>query len=95
MEEVACIARAAGYSSIDSSVVERSMDFLTARKLPGVEPSTMADALASRSMEVEALVGNVLRLARKHEVDSPRIDLLYHLLNGLNESFRLCAKTSK
>lgn len=89
MEEVASVARAAGYTSIDNSVVDRSMDFLTMRKLPGIEPSTMADALAGRPMEVESLVGNVLALARHHKVDTPRVELLYYLMNGLNTSFQL------
>ncbi|KAJ3537474.1 hypothetical protein NM208_g6296 [Fusarium decemcellulare] len=88
MEEVASVARAAGYTSIDDSIVDRSMNFLTVRKLPGVEPSTMADALAGRPMEVEALLGNVLKLARKCQVDTPRVELLYYLMNGLNTSFQ-------
>lgn len=92
MEEVASVARAAGYASIDNTVVSRSIDFLTVRHLPGVEPSTMADALAGRTMEVESLVGNVLRMAREFKVDTPRVELVYYLLNGLNASFKLNPK---
>ncbi|VUC30964.1 unnamed protein product [Clonostachys rosea] len=89
MEEVASVAQAAGYTSINHEIVDLSMDFLTIRTLPGVEPSTLADALAFRTMEVDALLGNVLRLARRHKLDTPRLELLYYLLNGLNLSFTL------
>lgn len=88
MEEVASVARATGYDNIDSSIVDRSMDFLIARTLPGVEPSTMADTLADRTMEVESLLGNVLKLARRHQLETPRVELLYYLLNELNLSLK-------
>jgi len=56
MVEVASIAQAVGYREIDAELIEFQLSRATARDLPGVEPSMLADALARRAMEVEAIV---------------------------------------
>ena len=57
------------------------------RALPGVQPSMMADALAGRNMEIEAIVGNVVRLAKKHNVEVPMLRTVYMLALALDGSF--------
>lgn len=40
-------------------------------------------------MEVEAMMGNALRIAREMNVDTPRLELLYVLSAGLNRALVL------
>ncbi|CAG9985796.1 unnamed protein product [Clonostachys byssicola] len=87
MEEIAAIARAVGYPQIDQEVVEAQLSFITARPLPGVVPSMMADVKAKRPMEIEPLLGNLLMLAKESSTPSPRLQLVYALLKGLNLSY--------
>ncbi|OCH90915.1 hypothetical protein OBBRIDRAFT_562509 [Obba rivulosa] len=44
-------------------------------------PSMLVDLDAGRPMEVEAIVGGVLRRARAHGVQTPQLDLIYAALN--------------
>lgn len=85
--EVAKTARAAGYDAITDDVVESRLRVVTSRKLPGIEPSMMADAIAGRQMEADALLGNVMDIARENGVEVPIVSTLYYLINGLNHSF--------
>ena len=59
------------------------------RSSPGVEPSMMADALAGRPMEVQAILGELVRIAQEKDVEIPRLKLLSVLLEGLNHSFQV------
>jgi 2-dehydropantoate 2-reductase len=86
MLEIAAVANACGYPGIDSALVELQLGRAAVRKV-GVEPSMMADALAGRNMEVEAIVGNVVRLAREHGVNTPMLRTIYMLATALNNSF--------
>ncbi|EXJ92828.1 2-dehydropantoate 2-reductase [Capronia epimyces CBS 606.96] len=87
MLEIAAIAQASGYPSISSSVVDYQIGRATARSLPGVEPSMLADAGSGRNMEVDAIVGNALRIAEEKGVDTPLLRAVYTLLNALDGSF--------
>lgn len=87
MLEVAAVARACGYRAIDDALVDTQLEKATIRKVPGVAPSMMADALAGRNMEVEAIVGNVIRLAREKEVKTPMLRTIYFLTEALDASF--------
>lgn len=42
----------------------------------GFKPSILVDLEAGRPMEVQAIIGNVIRLARKNGVDTPRLDMI-------------------
>src|SRR5271155_1162587 len=86
MLEVASIAQAVGYGEINADLIEFQLSRATARDLPGVEPSMLADALAGRAMEVEAIVGNTIRIARKYGVKTPLLDGLYALAKALDVS---------
>ena len=88
MFEVMSIAQAVGYKKeINEETVEYQIARPKARDLPGVEPSMMADALAGRSMEVEAILGNTLRIGRDHGVETPLLNALYVLAKALDDSF--------
>jgi 2-dehydropantoate 2-reductase len=86
MLEIASVASAYGYAAIDAPLVEFQLKRATVRDTPGVEPSMMADALAGRNIEVEAIVGNVLKLAREKGVKTPLVRSIYILAAALNDS---------
>jgi 2-dehydropantoate 2-reductase len=87
MVEFAAVANACGYTAIDAELIEFQLARATVREPPGVEPSMMADALAGRNMEVEAIVGNVYRLGQEKGVKTPLLRTIYLLAGALNESF--------
>ncbi|KAI0181076.1 6-phosphogluconate dehydrogenase C-terminal domain-like protein [Hypoxylon sp. FL1284] len=87
MREIAAVARACGHPDVDDKLVEFQIGRARARDLPGVQPSMLTDAVAGRAMEVDAIVGNTVRLAREKGVPVPMLRTLYFLANGLNESF--------
>ncbi|KAL2797927.1 6-phosphogluconate dehydrogenase [Aspergillus keveii] len=89
MEEVVSVARAAGYAGeIGAADVEMQMARSAGRMWPGVEPSMLADVRAGRRMEVEAVLGGVVRVARAVGVEVPRLECLYTLLLGLDWAMR-------
>jgi 2-dehydropantoate 2-reductase len=47
----------------------------------------MADSLAGRNMEVEAIVGNVIKIARAYDVKTPMLRTIHVLATALNCSF--------
>lgn len=87
MLEICAVAQAYGYSGINKDQVDYQIGRASVRGLPGVQPSMMADALAGRSLEVDAIVGNVVRLAKAKGVGVPLLRTIYLLANGLNRSF--------
>jgi 2-dehydropantoate 2-reductase len=89
MLEVAAVAQAYGYRNINQEVVEFQVGRAMKRGLPGVQPSMMADALAGKSMEVEAIIGNAVRLAGEKGVPVPVLRTIYLLARGLDRSFAL------
>lgn len=88
MMEIAATARAAGYLDITDDVVDSQLRLLTSRPLPGVAPSMMQDAIAGRQMENDAIIGNVVEIARANGVSTPMLCTLYYLVHGLNVSFK-------
>ena len=88
MMEIVSIAQSAGYSKITSETVDWQMGRAKARPLPGIEPSMLADALAGRQMEADAIVGNAIRIADANGIQAPLLKANYVLLQALNESFR-------
>lgn len=65
MAEIVAVAQACGCNSLNSFSIGNGIERVRQWKPPGVEPSMMADALAGRNMEVDTIVGNVLKLARE------------------------------
>lgn len=90
--EVLAIATAEGYGGLDlNSFQEQFGMSRDPKKLKpkGIVPSMLVDIRNGRQMEVEAILGNALRIARKAEVLTPRLELLYVLLTGLNRSLAM------
>jgi 2-dehydropantoate 2-reductase len=77
MEEVLRIAAAAGHP-LPTDVIEQN--FEGTRAMKPFKTSMLADFEAGRPMEVEAIVGNALRIARRHRVEAPHLETLYALL---------------
>ena len=93
MSEVAEVARAYGYASINQEKVDFQVSRATIRPLPGVQPSMLADAFGQRSMEVDAIIGNVIRLAQAKDIKTPTLRVIATLLRGLDSSFATTKST--
>lgn len=89
MLEIAATAQAYGYTEVNEALVDLQLTRATSRQLPGIQPSMMADALAGRNMEIDAIVGNTVKLAREKGVPTPMLQTIYFLVAGLDRSFSL------
>ena len=86
MLEVASIAQKAGYEEINSELVEEQFARSLQRQWPGVQMSMLFDVLHGRALEVEAILGNTVRIAQNLQVSTPLLDGLYSLVKALDES---------
>jgi 2-dehydropantoate 2-reductase len=78
VSEFAAVARAAGVY-LGADVVERKLAFAEALP-PGARNSLHIDLEAGRRLELDALVGAVVRRARRHRVPVPATEAVYALL---------------
>ena len=86
MLEIASIAQKAGYEEIDSKMVEEQFARSLQRQWPGVQTSMLFDILHGRALEVEAILGNTVRIAQDLQVPTPLLDGLYSMVKALDES---------
>jgi 2-dehydropantoate 2-reductase len=77
MEEVCATAKAVGHE-LPADVVQRNIDGTLVMK--PYKTSMLLDFEAGRPMEVEAILGNAVRAARRCKVSVPRLESLYALL---------------
>jgi len=77
MEEVLRIAAADGHP-VSPDVIDRN--FEGTRAMEPIKTSMLVDFEAGRPMEIEAIVGNALRTARRHGIEAPHLETLYTLL---------------
>ena len=87
MEEVGSVATVAGYpDAINQSLIDRDLERPKSRLATGgKEPSMLTDVRAHRPIEVEAILGNTLRIAQKHGLQgTPYLELLYTLAKARN-----------
>lgn len=83
MREVVAVAAASGYGShVTESTINMQLARSKVREWPGVEPSMLADMVLGRPMEVETIIGEVVKVAIEKGVDVPRLETLYLLLRG-------------
>lgn len=83
MREVVAVAAASGYGShVTEGTMSMQLGRSKARKWPGVEPSMLADMALGKSMEVEGIIGEVVKVANEKGVNVPRLETLYLLLRG-------------
>lgn len=80
MEEVCAVAAATGHA-LPADVVDRMI--ADTRKMTPYKTSMLLDFEAGRPMEVEAILGNAVRIARRLQVAVPHMETLYALLSGL------------
>jgi 2-dehydropantoate 2-reductase len=85
MLEVVALAKAMKIGGVTEEVAEEHLTRHRARTI-GKEPSMLTDVREGRPFEVEAIVGNTVRLAKKHGVKVPLLDALYVLAKGLYEA---------
>ena len=78
MEEVCGISEAYGRKFPDDTI-ENYMVYT--RKMKPYKTSMLVDFEAGRPMEVEAILGNLVRMADEKKLDIPRIRTLYGLLS--------------
>jgi 2-dehydropantoate 2-reductase len=85
MREVGYVATAAGYpTAITEEEIQNQMSVSKMRlKTGGKEPSMLTDVRFKRPLEVDAILGNTLTIARKLEVETPYLEMLYTLAKGL------------
>lgn len=86
MAEIANIARKLGYDKINDSAIESILDRVLSRLKagPAVEPSMKADVRNNRPMEVEIIVGNAVRVAKRVGVSCPVLETVYVLVRARN-----------
>ena len=90
MLEVVPIARALGYTSITAGGAEEQLKRAGGRVGgKGIEPSMLVDVLTERRMEVETILGNPVKIAKKLGLEVPRLELLYGLAKALDEAVAL------
>jgi len=85
MREVGRVASALGYNNItDDAINEHMKRHIERMTTGGKEPSMLQDVKAARPIEVEAILGNTVRIAEGLKVETPYLRLLYTLAKGLN-----------
>jgi len=87
MREAVAVAQALGYKSVTADMAAEQMERATGRMGGrGIEPSMLVDVLSGRRMEVEVILGEPVRIARRLGVSVPRMETLYALGKGLDEA---------
>lgn len=79
MHETAAAAKAAGYEFTEEDL-EANMEYT--RNFPPYKTSMLVDFEAGRPLEVDAIVGNVCRIAEQHGINVPRLKTCYALLRS-------------
>jgi 2-dehydropantoate 2-reductase len=87
MAEVAALAKKAGYDVVSQAAIDEQMGRPQERlETGGKEPSMLTDVRENRALEVEAILGNAVLIARKLDMETPRLDMLYTLAKALSFS---------
>jgi 2-dehydropantoate 2-reductase len=76
MHEVAAVASAAGHE-LAVELIDKLIE--TTHAMPAYKSSMALDFEHGRPMEVEAILGNVVRTGRTHGVSTPTLETLYRL----------------
>jgi len=85
MEEVCRVAEAVGHP-LPAGVVQENID--GTRRMSPYKSSMLVDFEAGRPMEVEAILGNGIRAAKRHKVAVPHMESLYGLLKLVDKKIR-------
>ena len=85
MLEVVNLGKALKVEGISAELAETQLKRSLARTV-GKEPSMLTDVRGNRPFEIEAIVGNTVRLAKENSVEVPLLDALYALAKGLYDA---------
>ncbi len=91
MEEVSRLAAATGHR-LPADTVDRMIE--DTRRMEPYKTSMLLDFESRRPMEVEAILGNAVRIARREDVPVPHLETLYALLKMLDEANRAARGTA-
>ena len=81
MHEVILVANACGVELTEKNA-DAQVEFT--RNFPAYKTSMLQDYEAGRELEVEAILGNTVRLAAEHAVPVPHMESCYALLKSVN-----------
>jgi 2-dehydropantoate 2-reductase len=84
MTEVCAVAAGAGHA-IHPKLIDQLLAIT--RDIPAYKTSMALDYENGRPMEIEAILGNAVRAARKHGVATPILDTLYALAKMIEAKF--------
>jgi 2-dehydropantoate 2-reductase len=79
MKEVCAVARSRGIE-LPEDIIQKNLDYT--RNFPPYKTSMLLDFENKRPLEVEAIVGNVLRIAGEGKVPVPYLETIYALLRS-------------
>ncbi|OGV48073.1 MAG: hypothetical protein A2X49_12715 [Lentisphaerae bacterium GWF2_52_8] len=85
MEEVCSIAAVAGFP-LQPGIVQKNLDYTAAMK--PYKTSMLVDFENKRPMEIEAILGNPLRVAESHGLSVPNMRAIYALIQLLETGCR-------
>ncbi len=85
MREVVQVAKACGVD-LDEKLIEWNLEYT--RNFPPYKSSMLLDYENSRKMECDAILGNVINLAKQHKIQVPYIETIFALLNSQNNDLR-------
>lgn len=81
MQEVVLTARACGVD-LPEELVAENVEYT--RNFPPYKTSMLVDCENNRPLEVEAIVGSVVKAARNHQLQVPHLETLYALLKAFD-----------
>ena len=81
MWEVVTVAKACGVD-LDEKLVEWNLEYT--RNFPPYKSSMLLDFENGRQMECDAILGNVITLAKQYKIQVPYIETIFALLNSQN-----------
>ena len=81
MKEVCAVAKSRGIV-LSEDIILKNLQYT--RKFPPYKTSMLLDFENKRPLEVEAIVGNVVRIARKEKIAVPNLENIYALLRSVD-----------
>ncbi|KAK4503381.1 hypothetical protein PRZ48_004296 [Zasmidium cellare] len=90
LSEVVKLSQAQGFESVTDEAAEKMLEGMVKPRIGtiGIEPSMLVDVLWNRRMEVEVILGNPVKIAKRLGVDVPRMEMLYALTKALDDANR-------
>ena len=90
MQEVVATAHACGVM-LPESMVDENVEYT--RNFPPYKTSMLVDCENNRPLEVEAIVGSVVKAAHKHQIAIPHLETLYALLKAFDRHQQMLRNT--